>query len=184
LIAYDPTAAVAVGNILQSTYTWWRNQYTVSAATTYGGLMQEFDHMYNLAGKGPGGSPNLILCDQTTYELVVRAHWEKFRVVSQDSRFPWEHFKFKNAVVAWDENVPNVFAGTTDTTTATGGTAFFINTKYFKLRYEPDTNFKMGEFQKPVDQDARIAHILWMGMLTVSNRRKHGVIGKIARSLT
>jgi hypothetical protein len=184
LIAYDPTAAVSVGNIAQNTYSWWQNQYDDSAATTYGGLMGEFDHMYNNCSKGTGGSPNLIICDQTTYELVVRAHWEKFRVVNTDSRFNWEHFKFKNAVVTWDEKIPNVYAGTTDTTTATGGTAFFINSKYFKLRYESSTNFVMGPFQKPVDQDARVAHILWMGMLTLSNRRKHGVIGKIARTLS
>lgn len=184
LIQYDPTASQTVGNINQSTSTWWRNITKSSSASTYTGFLTELTNLYNNCSNGTGGSPDLILMDQTTYELFQAAMYEKWRKLENDTNFNWENTKFKNAVVTYDELVPNVAAGTTDTTTSEGGSVFMINTKYFKLRYEESTNFVMGPFQKPVDQDARLAHILWMGNMTISNRRKHGVMGSIARTLT
>jgi hypothetical protein len=183
IVQYDPTASSSPGGIDQSTSTWWQNQYKVSTATSWAALFNEMQNMYNNCSKGPGGEPNLILCDQTTYETFQAAYFNKFRILDNDKNFDFEHFKFKKALVAWDEMVPNVFAGTTDTTTTTGGTAYFLNTKFFKLRYESSTNFVMGPFQKPVNQDAKVAHILWMGNLTCSNRRKQGVLGKISRAI-
>lgn len=184
LVHYTPTDSVAIGNLNQSTYSWWQNKFKVSAATTWGGTMDEWQHMYNSCGLGPGGSPNLIICDQTTYELIQAAHYNKFRMIETDKNFSWENTKFKNAVITYDERVPNVYASTLDTTTAIGGTAYFLNTQYYKLKYESETNFVLGPFQKPVNQDAKVAHILWMGNLTINNRRKQGVIGKIIRACT
>lgn len=183
IVAYDPTASVEVGGINQNTSSWWQNQYKVSAATTWAGLFNEFQNMYNNCSKGAGGEPKLILCDQTTYETFQAALFNRFRILDNDKNFDFEHFKFKKAIVAWDECIPNVYAGTTDTTTTTGGTAYFLNTQFFRLRYESSTNFVMGPFQKPVNQDGKVAHILWMGNLTCSNRRKQGVLGKIARDI-
>jgi hypothetical protein len=50
--------------------------------------------------------------------------------------------------------------------------------------YESETDFILTEFQKPVNGDSRIAHILWMGTVALSNRSKQGVMGNIATSLT
>jgi hypothetical protein len=184
LVQYDPTATSSVGNIDQATYTWWRNQTKTSTATTYTAFLLELANLYNNCSNGTGGEPDLILMDQTTYELFQAAMYEKWRKLDNDKNFDWENTKFKRAVVTYDEMVPNVAAGTTDTTTSEGGTVYMLNTKFFKLRYEEDTNFVQGPFQKPVDQDARLAHILWMGNLTITNRRKHGVMGSIARTMT
>ena len=183
LVDYAPTGARSIGGLAQNTYSWWQNQQKESAATSWAGLFNEFQNMYNNCSKGSGGEPNLILCDQTTYETFQAAIYNKYRYLDNDKNFDFEHFKFKKAVVAWDECVPNVWANTTDTTTTTGGTAYFLNTQFFKLRYESSTNFVMGPFQKPVNQDAKVAHILWMGNLTCNNRRKQGVIGKISRAI-
>ena len=59
-----------------------------------------------------------------------------------------------------------------------------INTKFFGVKYDSQTNFKNTPFQQPVNQDAKVSHILWMGNTTISNRRKHGVLYNIASSLT
>jgi hypothetical protein len=90
--------------------------------------------------------------------------------------------KFFNTIIVWDEWVPDVYSGTAST--ATYGTIAWLNSKFFKCVYEEDTNFVPTEFQIPVNQDAKAKHILWMGTVTVSNRRKLGVTGKIARTLT
>lgn len=184
LVNYTPTVSATVGGIDQSSYSWWQNKTYDSTATTYDSLMYDFQHCYNTAALGTGGEPDLILCDQVTYELFQAAHWNKFRILDSDKRYNFENTKFKNAIVTYDQLVPNVYANTTDTSTATGGTAYFLNTQFFKLRYESETNFTTTDFQKPVNQDVRVAHILWMGNLTCSNRRKQLVMGKIIRTLS
>lgn len=185
LIQYDPTVSNVVCNINQSTHSWWRNRTKTSAATTYGGLLAEFDNMYNTCSRGPGGPPKLILVDQTTFELINAAYYAKYQTqMASDGNYPFENLKFRRAKIVMDENVPNVYAGTTDTTTTTGGTAYFLNMEFFKVIPDSQTQFINTPFVKPTDQDAKLAHILWMGNTIVSNRKKSGVIGKIARTLT
>jgi hypothetical protein len=185
LIHYAPTTSVLIGNINQSTSTWWRNQQKESAATTYSAFLAEMDNMYHNCSKGPGGPPTLIMVDQTTYELWNAAYYYKYqRQATTDNNYPFENILFHKAHVIWEEDVPNVYAGTSDTTTATGGTAYFINPQFFKVVYENERNFTHTPFVKPPKGDSKLAHILFMGQTTMNNRRKHGVVGKIARTLT
>lgn len=184
LVRYDVTTSDTIGNINQSTYSWWRNQTKVSAATTNAGFLAELRNMYNNCGKGPGGHPDLVLCDQTTFELYEAA----LAVYHQNNGWakadiPFDNIAFRGKPVVWDEFVPNVYAGTTDTSTATGGTLYMLNTKFFGIEYESSTNFEPQGFVKPDNQDAKVNQILWLGSHAVSQRRKQGVIGKIARSL-
>lgn len=189
LIEYSTTAQI-VGNVDASTNTWWRNQTKTSSATTYEGLLKEMVNMYNNCGKGTGGAPDIILADQTTYELLQFAFYQKYRQVNTDPSFDFDNMKFMKSLVIWDEKVPNVSAGTTDTTTASGGSLYFINTKFFHVKYMSGMDFAMlkddngKSFAKPINGDSRVGHMAWMGNFCVSNRRKHGVIGNIARTLT
>lgn len=183
LVAFDPTSSTTIGNLNQSTYSWWRNHTDTSAATTYDGLLLEFDEMYDLCTRGPGGEPNLILCDETTKRLLNFAYYQRYREnLKRDGNYPFDNLRFRNARVVWDQFVPDVYTGVEATTTY--GTAWFLNTKFFDVTVEEDTNFSRTEFQKPPKGDSRLAHILWMGNTTMFNRRKQGVIGKIARTLT
>lgn len=183
LIAYDPTASLSVGNINQSTYTWWRNRKKEATATTYTTFLLEMDNLMNTCNRGGGKGVNLIIMDQTSYELLNAAYYYKYRTMAgSNSDYPFENIKFRGATVVWDEYMPDVFSGTAST--ATYGTAYFINSDYISLKVEEDTNFQMTEFAKPPKGDSRLAHILFMGQTTINNRRKHGVYGKIPRTLT
>jgi hypothetical protein len=175
--------SLSIGGIDQNTNTWWRNQSKASSATTATGFMGEILTMYNNCSKGPGGPPNLILCDQTTWELVNQAYRLYYQTPArEDGNFPYPNLKFFGARIVWDEYVPDVATGTTATTTK--GSMYFLNTNYFSCAYESESNFVTTEFQRPTNQDAKYKHILWMGTVTLSNRRKQGVIGNIARTLT
>lgn len=189
LVAYSPSTSMEIGGINQSTSTWWRNQTKTSAATTGLGFLQEIMNLYNTCSKGQGGSPDMCWTDQITWELISVAYYNKFRTeMATVGNYPWPTLKWWNCEIVWDEYMPNVAAnsgaGSTDTTAANGGTMVFINSKFMKIRYESETNYVATEFQKPVNQDAKYKHILWMGNTTTNNRRKHGVMGNIARTLT
>ena len=188
LIAFDPTTSTSVGNVNQSTSTWWRNKTSTSAATSYDAFLLEFDHIFNSAALGTGGKPKVSLNDQTTYELFVHAMFQKYRQVKTDENFPFENTLFKQAHIVMDDKVPDAYSGTTSA--ATYGTSVFINSDFFKLMYESESDFEMLKdengktFQKPVNGDSRVGHVAWMGNVTTDNRRKQGILGKIARTLT
>jgi hypothetical protein len=198
LIAYN-SSSLTVGNIGESANTWWRNRSKTSAATTYAGFLQELTNMYNTCALGTGGAPDIILVDQTTYELFIAAYYAVFKSAPEASNdYPFEAKKFFKASIVMDDKVPDVYSGTVptitggagDPTTVTYGSAYFINSKFFKIRYMPGRDFQMLDdgsgktFAKPINGDSRVGHLAWMGNVTISNRRKHGVIGKIARTLT
>jgi hypothetical protein len=187
LVAYDPTASVEVGGINQSTYSWWRNRTLTSAATTEKGFLLEMDSMYNSCSKGgSGGPPNLILVDQKTFELWRSAYYTVYRRTADgDDNYPFPNIKFNKARVVWDEWLLNVADGADNATSSSGkGTAYFLNTKFFTPYYIGSRNFVNTPFIKPYNQDVKTSMILWMGTIGCSQRRKQGVVGNIARSLS
>ena len=200
LVAFDPTTSTTIGNINQSTSTWWRNKTLTSAATTYDAFLLEVDQIFNRPSLGTGGKVKLVLFDETTYELFVHAVYQKYRytLMPSDEAYPFENIMYKGAHIVMDDKVPDVFNGAAPTTTAgagnpsslTNGSGFFLNPQFFKMIYETASDFEMLKdengktFQKPVNGDSRVGHVAWMGNTTTINRRKQGVIGKVARTLT
>ncbi len=200
LISYTPTTSTVVGNINQSTSTWWQNKTFTSIATTYDAFLLEIDSLFNTASLGTGGKIKLVLMDQVTYQLFVHAIYQKYRYteVKVDEAYPFENVMYKGAHFVMDDKVPDVkngiapteTGGVGNTSSLTNGSGFMINPQFFKMIYEEDSDFKMLEddqgrtFFKPVNGDSRVGHVAWMGNLTTDNRRKQGVIGAIARTLT
>lgn len=198
LIVYYGAAARTVGGLSEVTYSWWRNHYKESTATTYSLFILELETMYNTCALGTGGPPNLMIMDQVTYQLFCHAYWSVYKSHPDavDQTYPFVAKKFLQAKVVMDDKVPDVYTGaagtqvggTVDSTTMTYGSAYFLNTKYFKVRYHPDRNWTMLKdengktFAKPINGDSRVGHVSWMGNVTCNNRRKQGVIGKIART--
>jgi len=183
LIKKDPTTT-SVGQIDPSVSTWWQNQTDSSSASTSTAFLQEIESMYNSCSKGPGGPPDLLLTDQVTFELIKFALYHRLRhELSNDAKFPFINVMYQGAKVVWDEFVPDIQNLTTTPNTGKG-TIFFLNSKFWQVKYDSQSNFINTEFQKPANQDGKVAHILWMGQVCVNNRRKHGVMYNIARTLT
>jgi hypothetical protein len=183
VVDYAPTAARSPGGISQSTNTWWANQQKDSAATTTTGFLQEVLNLFNTCSKGPGGRPDFAMADQTSWELLSVAYYNRFRTeATAVGDYPFPVIKFQNVDIGWDQYMPDAYSSAVATTTY--GTLYALNTKFLKVRYESDTNFVLTEMVKPINQDAYFRHILWMGNVTCNNRRKLGVLGKIARTLT
>ena len=172
----NPTVSSSPGNINQSQYTWWRNQYydfTGNSITTFAGFLKGLRHLRNNCSKGPGGPPNLHLADQQTVELYEAALAAAHRNPSyQVADIPFDNVAFYGQPVTWDEFMPDFYSGTV---TQTYGSWLMLNTKFWGIRVDAETNFATTDFIKPENQDAKTAHILWLGSLGVSNRRKQGI---------
>ena len=188
LIQEDPTTAGSVGNIAQDTESWWRNHAQSSTGTTYEAIFAEIQDMYMRCARGTGGPPDLILCDEDTYQLFERILYTRTgsrHPAGTTLDFPFENIKWKRATVVSDELVPDVENNTATVSSTTGGTMYFLNTKFVKIYYDSQTNFIQTDWMSAPNQpNAKTKHILWMGGTALSNRRKHGVLSGIQTNVT
>jgi hypothetical protein len=77
----------------------------------------------------------------------------------------FENLRFNQADVVVDSYCPSGYLN-------------MINTKHLILKSHSERNFpgQMDPFVKPVNQDARVAHLLWMGALVSDENRKLGAM--------
>jgi len=192
LNATDPTT-LNVGNIAGATYSWWRhhtgyvNNQTVAgqdfkrSITTYAGLQAAFKSMYNYCSRGSGGSPDLCVADQISFETYENALDTKVRYTNtRMADMGFDTVKLRGATLIWDELVPDIYNGTAAVTV---GTCFFINTSFYNLIIDSETDIVTTPFIEPENQTAKTAKILFMGQAGVSNLRKMGVIGGILQTI-
>lgn len=189
LVKYDPTTATLIGAIDQSANTWWRNQAKTSAATSYRLLLDELEAQFLDCSVSGGGamnerSPDIFFCDKITYVLFVGAYHFIYQGMPELTRadYPFKTRLFNGAPVIVDDIVPDVANSLTNTNTK--GTWYSLNTNFMGLSYDKAANFQVGEFVKPENQTAAVAPVTWRGTHWTNNRRKLGVIGNIARTLT
>jgi hypothetical protein len=152
--------------------------------TTYKGLLVALKRLYNYCCRGSGGHPNLCLFDQVTFESYENALDEKTRFMNTKmADMGFDSLKLRGATVIWDELVPGL-----DTADVSGaldsGTAIMLNTNFYHLIIDSQTDVVSTPFVEPENQTARTAKILFMGNAAVSNLRKHGVLYAISQSIT
>jgi len=187
LVQYSTFAAnETVGTINQTNESWWRNHVAESAATTYAGLSKEMRKMYNDCSKGTGGTPDILIADQNTFELYETGMDDKVRYAYTDNAsVGFENIKFKGAKLFWDVAVPDAYTGVNfDSGSFAKGSIYFLNSEFLNYCVGKGFDFAPQGFKTPVDQDASTALYLFYGQLIANNLRKHGVLGNIATTLS
>jgi len=179
-----------LGGIDASAETYWEPQSTASSATTFAGLKKELRTMYNDCSKGPGGGPDLVIADQTTYETYEAAFDSLVRVQVGDQRLidlGFDTVRVSGANMVWDERVPdaaNSELSTVDGGSPTEGTAYFINSRFMEFVVDSQTDMINRPFMTAQDQDAKSALVMLYAQLITTNRRKQGVLNSISASIT
>lgn len=193
LNATDPTVGGNVGNISGADEDWWRHKTAALGGaantgnafnltvTTYKGLVVGLKRLYNHCSRGSGGSPSVVLFDQVTYETYENALDDKVRYTNTKlADMGFDNIKLRGATCIWDEVVPDIENGTAAITL---GTAFFLNTNFYQLIIDSETDIVSTPFVEPENQTVRTSKILFMGNAAVSNMRKHGVGYEISQSI-
>jgi len=194
IVDANASRSVSIGNINGNTHSFWRNQATSSTATTFAGLKQEMNAMYNDCSKGVGGPPDLAVCDQTAWETYFNSLQSQERYFVTEERTldvlggaGKEGLKFRKAVLVWDEVVPDVETNAEvvdGVGSVTTSNITFINSMSLEYIVDRETNFVTTPMVRPENQDARTGQILWMGAIGTNNRRKNGVLYGISQSIT
>ena len=194
LNATDPTSGGNVGNISAASQSWWRHNTAVADSasidtgnafalnvSTYKGLAVALRRMYNYCARGSGGAPDLVLFEQMVYETYENALDDKVRYQNTTmADMGFETLKLKGATCIWDEVVPDIDNGTV---AITSGNAFFLNTKFYNLVIDSETDMTVTPFVEPENQTAKTAKILFMANSIVSNLRKLGVLYAVSTSI-
>jgi len=160
-----------VGGIDSNTYTWWQNHHTSIALSTTT-VTDELRKFYHNVSQGIE-RPDLFLMPQTYFETYEKENATK--QVLSDTRLldaGFENLKFKGVTMMWDPMMEDsTLRDATDVKTIYG-----LNTNYLSVTLHARRNFVMTPFQKPYDQDARVAQMFVAGNLTCSNRRFQGAL--------
>jgi hypothetical protein len=147
------------GGINSATYTWWQ-AYVETTSEALG--LAKMRTAFNNASLGGKDTPNLIVMTQTLFEKYEALFTATINMYSDGQKKLADggfiSLQFKGVPVIWDEAVPS-------------GTVYFLNTNHMNFTIHRDANFETTEFEKPVNQDARVAQILFMGNLTCDRRK-------------
>lgn len=160
-----------VGGINSTNFSFWQNtifdcsaQSVTSSATTIENSMM-LPLWLNL-DRGPDDQPDLIVMDNTYYRYFEASQTSIKRYMdASNANGGLVSLKYKNADVYFDGNsgIPSSHA-------------YFLNTNYIELVVHRDADMEVLEDQRPINQDGSVIPILWMGNLTLSNRKMQGVI--------
>lgn len=160
------------GNISSTGNDWWQASVDSSSEAL---SLADMRTAYNNASVGGKDAPTLIVTTQTLYEnyeglftnVAISGGGSHFSTPSEGSKQiadgGFQSQTFKGVPMVWDESCPS-------------GTMYFLNSKHMKLVMHKDANFKVGDFVKPENQDARIAQILFQGNLTCNRRKSFALL--------
>lgn len=152
-----------VGGIARTGNPWWQGKVTTSVGSFSANGLDSMRTMYNNVTRG-NDKCDLIITDQTNFERYEKVLQPQERFTDSamaDGGF--ENLKFKSAPVTFDLY-------------CTAGYMYFLNSKYLQLNVHKDANFSSTDFVKPENQDAKVAQVLFMGELGVSNASRQGAL--------
>jgi hypothetical protein len=182
LVTNDGTGTV--GGIVAGTYTFWKNKFqevaggdvavdgaATGTALTFANLKAAMNSLWLATNRGQD-KPDLIVSSHDMYSLYEGGLQDLQRYSdAKMASLGFESLKYKSASIIFDDN------------TNFGTTAekmFFLNTKYLYMMEHPDARWTEDDEKVPVNQDAVVIPVYWMGQLVTSNRSLQGVLFDVA----
>jgi hypothetical protein len=159
-----------VGGINSSTFSFWANtvfdasvaSVTPSATTIENSMLLP---TWLSVDRGPDDCPDLIVMDNTYYQYFEASQTSIKRYMDSSSADGGlVSLKYKGADVYFDGNsgIPSEHF-------------YMLNSNYIELVVHKDADLEVIEGQRPINQDGEVIPILFMGNLSLSNRKQQAV---------
>lgn len=156
--------ANTVGGISQSAYSWWQSQVDSSTTTLTLAAMQTLFNACSI----DSDKPSVIMSTRAVYNLFYALLQPQQRFMDSDTaKAGFQNLLFNGTPVIADSHCPSAHM-------------FFLNEDYLHLYVHKDENMRFEPFQKPVNQNIKLAKIYWAGAFGSSNNRLHGKLSAIA----
>lgn len=159
-----------VGGIDSSVFTIWQNKFFEIPGTNTWSKSNIKGYMNTLWLRLVRGDdkPNLIVSSHDLYSAYEESLQDNQRYMSaDDAAAGFEALKYKTASIIFDDNAN---FGTT------AEKMFFLNTKYLYLVQHSEAQWTQDDEKKPINQDAVVVPMFWMGNLVCSNRALQGLL--------
>ena len=165
-----------VGGINSTTYTFWRNQFKEMTGTNTAASPSAANAATMKADMGDlwlslqrgADSPDVIVMTHDLYVLYETGEQQLQRYASADlANSGFNSLKYKTADVVFDDNAN--FATTDEK-------AYFLNCDYLYLVQHKEAKWTTDDDKKPVNQDAVVIPMYWMGNMVCTNRDLQGVL--------
>jgi hypothetical protein len=152
-----------IGNISQTSNSWWQAQVSADTVMTLASLNTLYSNCSINNNK-----PTVIVSDSD--------EWDRYYNLLQPQQ------RFQDKATADGGFTSLMFRGSPwiDDAAGPANTVFMLNEKFLHLYYHPKRDFKMEDFVKPTNQDAKVAKIFFMGAMGSSNNRMHGKVAYTA----
>lgn len=149
--------ANTVGGISQTTNSWWAAQQdTTSTTLSLSALMTQ----YNLATIN-SAAPSVLITTRSIYNSYYSLLQPQQRFSDSDTASGgFASLLFNGAPVIPDSHCP-------------ANNIFGLNEDYIHLWVHKDEDMRFEPFQKPINQNVKVAKIYWMGAYGTSNARLH-----------
>lgn len=165
-----------VGGINASTYAFWQNQFkemtgtdtaASPSAANAASMKADMNALWLSTVRGKD-KPELIVMTHDLYSLYELGEQQLQRYMDGElAKSGFEAIKYKSADVVFDDNTN---FGTTDEK------AYFLNCDYLYLVQHKDAQWSTDDEKTPVNQDAVVIPMYWMGNMVTTNRARQGVL--------
>ncbi len=153
-----------VGGIAIGSNSWWQGQ--VDAATTtfsISALQTQFN-----ACTIDSDQPTVIMATRANYNRYYGALQPQQRFMdSETAKGGFSSLMFNGVPFIADSHCPTSHI-------------FILNEKNLSLFVHKDEDMRFEAFQKPINQNVKVAKVYWMGALGSSNNRLHGKLSAVA----
>lgn len=165
IVTSDGTGTV--GGINSGTYTWWANQFFENTGTglttTY--IQSSMNTLWLKCTRGLDQT-DLIVMSNDMYAVFEASLQTLQRYTTANmAELGFSSLKYKKADVIFDSN-------TNFSTTAEVG--YFLNTKYLYVVQHSEAQWTQDDDKVPVNQDAVVIPMYWMGNVVCTNRSLQG----------
>ena len=165
-----------VGGINSTTWTFWRNQFREMTGTNLAAspsaanaisMKADLNALWLATTRG-ADITDLIVMTHDFYALFELGEQQLQRYADSElAQAGFTTLKYKSANVVFDNNTN--FA-------TTGERAYFLNTDYLYLVQHREAQWTMDAEKTPVNQDAVVIPMYWMGNLVCTNRARQGIL--------
>ena len=169
LIDDSPSTSATIHGINQSTAVtadsvyYWRNQQKASngAFSVYG--ESDMTNLYNTCSRW--GKTDVLVSDQTTYELGQSEALERVSIVNKEAvNLGIDHITFMGKIWIWSPR-------------CTAGYTYFIDRNHFGFTIDPAVNMVQGPWKEiPNQYNDVVCQIVQRGNTWVDKRQCHGVL--------
>lgn len=153
-----------IGGISQTSYSWWQGQ--VDSATT----------TLSMAALQTMWQSLCINNEQPTVIMATRANYNRYYALLQPQQ------RFQDSESAKGGFASLMFNGAPFIPGAKvpASHIFMLNESYLHLAAHKDEDMRFEPFQKPINQNVKVAKVYWMGIFGSDNNRMQGKMSAVA----